>query len=246
MKRTGMRASFLVLCAALLTISACTRHSGAPGVTPRAFGTALVSVSGEKQFAGVGSQLEQPLVLQVNDAKGVAVAGAVVRLSAAGGAFATPREGLTGPDGQFTATITLGGAGGHYQIVASSPTASGQQIFMRVDESALGYQEMLGAKLNEIHCIRCHDPESTAERVSNMDNLTAKPHAFTDGAVLNPMSAADLTSIISHGGVAVNKSAEMPPYGSMLTKQEIAALVAFLRAVADPPYLAQGVNYASN
>jgi mono/diheme cytochrome c family protein len=38
----------------------------------------------------------------------------------------------------------------------------------------------------------------------------------------------------------------MPPYGNTLTKQEIAALVAYMRAMADPPYRAQGVFYASN
>jgi mono/diheme cytochrome c family protein len=142
--------------------------------------------------------------------------------------------------------VNLGSAGGHYQLLASTPTASGAAVAIHVDEIALGYQEMLGAKVSEIHCIRCHDSESTAARVSNLDNLTAKPHLFTDGAFLNTMSDADLSAMISHGGNGLNKSPEMPPYGNTLTKQEIAALVAYMRAMADPPYRAQGVFYASN
>ena len=129
--------------------------------------------------------------------------------------------------------------------MAATKDASGKPAEVRIDEIALGYQEMLGQQINGIHCIRCHDTESTPERVSNHDNLTANPHLFTEGAIMNPMSDATLTAIISHGGGALNKSAEMPPYGNMLTKSEISALVAFVRAVADPPYPAQGVFYAS-
>ncbi len=60
------------------------------------------------------------------------------------------------------------------------------------------------------------------------------------------MSDADLAAIIARRRRALNKSAEMPPYGDTLTKTEIEALVAYLRAVADPPYRPQGVFYASN
>jgi len=64
--------------------------------------------------------------------------------------------------------------------------------------------------VSDIHCVRCHDSESTPERVSNHDNLIAQAHSFTDGAILNAMSDADLAAIIGHGGAALGKSAEMP------------------------------------
>ena len=57
-------------------------------------------------------------------------------------------------------------------------------------------------------------------------------------------SDAELIAIISHGGPALNKSAEMPPWGYTLSKSDIAALVSYIRAVADPPYEAGGVVYA--
>jgi mono/diheme cytochrome c family protein len=239
-----------LLVATLMTLMAntyCTRKPIPVAEPPaKAFGAAVVVISGERQAGGVGAQLEQPLVVQVNDAKGAAVAGALVRFAGSGGLVVTPTRGLTGSDGQFSAAVSLGSASGHYQILASVPTSASRSAEVRIDEVALGYQAMLGAKLNEVHCVRCHDSESTAERVSNHDNLTARAHSFTEGGVLNPMSGPDLVAIISHGGVALNKSAEMPPYGNTLTKQEIAALVAYLRAVADPPYPAQGVFYANN
>ena len=81
--------------------------------------------------------------------------------------------------------------------------------------------------------------------MSNYDNLTVKPHAFTDGAFLNPVGDTVLAAIITYGGAARSKSAEMPPYGGTLTKTDIEALLAYVRAVASPPYRAKGLIYAS-
>ena len=230
---------------ALAMTSACSRHAAVPAdAQPKAFGAALVLVSGEKQAAGVGSPLDQPVVVQVNDDKGTAVAGAFVRFAGAEGVIFDPDRGLTGSDGQFTSNVSLGGVHGRYQIVATTPGPSGKASEVRIDEIALGYQEMLGKQVSDVHCVRCHDSESTPQRVSNHDNLIAQAHAFTDGATLNAMSDADLAAIISHGGAALGKSAEMPPYGNTLTKPEIDALIGLLRAVADPPYRPLGIFYA--
>jgi mono/diheme cytochrome c family protein len=219
------------LALALASACACARRPAEPPESkPKAFGSALVLVSGEKQAAGVGARLDQPVVVQVNNAQGAAVAGALVRFAGAGGVTFDPDRGLTGSDGQFTTNVSVGSVSGRYQIVAATADSSGKLVEIRLDEVALGYQEMLGQKLNETHCARCHDSESTPERVSNHDNLNAKPHSFTDGAVLNAMSDANLVGIITHGGAALGKSPEMPPYGNTLTKPEIDALAAFLRA----------------
>ena len=230
---------------ALGMTSACSRHAAGPAeAPPKAFGAALVLVSGDKQAAGVGSALDQPVVVQVNDDKGTAVAGALVRFAGSGGVTFDPDHGLTGSDGQFTTNVSLGGIHGRYQIVAATRDSSGKAPEIRIDEIALGYQEMLGKQVSDIHCVLCHDSESTPQRVSNHDNLIAQAHSFTDGAILNAMSDADLAAIISHGGAALGKSAEMPPYGNTLTKPEIDALIGLLRALADPPYRPQGIFYA--
>ena len=236
----------LIAITVLALSAACARRPAAPEPKPKAFGAALVSMSGEKQAAGVGASLDQPLVVQVNDAQGAPVAGALVRFTGAGGMTIQPDHGLTGPDGQFTTNVTLGGMSGHYQIAATTMNPAGKPVEIRIDEVALGYQAMLGEQINQIHCVRCHDSESTPERVSNHDNLEAMPHAFTEGAILNQITDANLVAIIAHGGAALNKSAAMPPYGDTLTKIEIEALVAYLRAVSDPPYRLQGVFYAGN
>jgi mono/diheme cytochrome c family protein len=140
--------------------------------------------------------------------------------------------------------VTLGEQGGRYQLTANTQTKAHKIAELKVQETALGYQQVRGRQLDEQYCSRCHNPESSAERVSNYDNLETKPHAFTDGDTLNKMSDADLTAIINHGGPALNKSALMPPYGYTLSKSDIQALVSYIRMISDPPYKAAGVVYA--
>jgi mono/diheme cytochrome c family protein len=117
-------------------------------------------------------------------------------------------------------------------------------LTLKIEEIALDYQRRLGQILDDKYCSRCHNPESTPERVSNYDNLEVKPHPFTEGETLNKLSDADLTAIISHGGPALNKSPLMPPYGYTLSKTEIQGLIAYIRMISDPPYHAPGMVYA--
>ncbi len=242
-----MKSAVLVML--ILAFVAGCRKKNSPAaakVEPKAFGAALVEVSGGKQVAVTGAPIDQPLVVQVNDTQGAAVTGAMVSFHVSGGATVEPASGLTGSDGQLSVNVTLGGVAGRYQIVGTTRDKAGKSIELRSDEIALGYQQNLGSQLNERYCSRCHDPESTAERVSNHDNLKSPPHAFTDGTFLNNMTDTELVNIITHGGPAYNKSAEMPPYEGTLQKSEIDALIAFIRAVADPPYRVKGLVYAKN
>ncbi len=236
----------LLLILALVIVSACSRKQARPAAAPAAtaYGTAIVESSGGKQVAPIGATLDQPVVVQVNDAQGNGVTGAPVAMRGPAGVSFDPASGITDSSGQFTTKVGLGGTAGRYQITAATRDASGKTIELKLEEIALGYQQVVGRQLNQQYCNRCHDPESTPERVSNMDNLTTKPHAFTDGDTMNKFTDADLASIISHGGAALNKSAEMPPYGYSLSKGDIDALISYIRAISDPPYPTKGLVYA--
>jgi hypothetical protein len=223
----------------------CSRKpASTASLQPKADGSALVESSGGKQTGATDTVLGQPLVVQVNDDQGAAVAGALVEFHAPSGVGFDPSEVLTDSSGQATTNVKLGGVAGRYQITATTRSKAQKEIALNIVEIGLGYQEELGYQLGEKYCARCHNQESSAERVSNYDNLQVKPHSFTDGVTLNKMSDAELTSIISHGGVALNKSALMPPYGYTLDKAETQALVAYIRLVSDPPYQAAGMVYA--
>jgi mono/diheme cytochrome c family protein len=209
-----------------------------------AYGTALVESSGGKQVGSVGSTLSQPVVVQVNDDQGNGVAGALVVMRGPAGLSFDPPAGLSDASGQFTTSVTLGSIPARYQLAATTTTKAGKPVELKLEEIALGYQQMLGFQLNEQYCARCHNPESTPERVSNADNLAVKPHPFTDGETFNKIRDADLTAIIAFGGAAQNKSALMPPYGYTLSKSQVQALIAYLRVVSDPPNNAPGTVYA--
>ncbi len=237
-------AAMILTC--VLATSCGRKATSSTSLKPTAYGAAIVESSGGKQLAQTGSPLPQPLVVQVNDAQGSAVAGALVEFTAAPGVTFDPQSSLTDSSGQVTTNITLAGIAGRYQITASTLDRAHKNIDLNVVETALGYQQTLGRRLNDQYCDRCHNAESTVERVSNYDNLEVKPHPFTDGDTLNKLSDADLTAIITHGGPALNKSALMPAWGNTLSKSDIQALIAYIRAVSDPPSRSAGPTYAKN
>ncbi len=236
----------IIILGCLAVLAGCGRPKTAPAPQATAHGAALVEVSGGKQVTQAGMMLDQPVVVQVNDAQNNAVAGAAVVFRGPAGVSFNPASGLTDSSGQLSTVVTLGGVGGRYAIRATGTDAGGKIIELKLEEIALGYQQTLGRQLNFQYCSRCHDPESTRERVSNYDNLNTKPHAFTEGDTLNKMSDADLVAIISHGGPALSRSPEMPSFGYTLSKSDIQALISYIRAVADPPYHSAGVVYAKN
>jgi mono/diheme cytochrome c family protein len=229
----------------ILVSAGCTRKPGtASALKPTAFGAAVVESSGGKQIGATGMVLAQPLIVQVNDQQGTAVTGALVEFSGPASVGFDPPSGLTDSSGQLSTNVALGGMAGRYQLTARILTKAQKPVELKIEEIALGYQQQVGFRLDDKYCARCHNPESSAERVSNYDNLEVKPHSFTEGDTLNKMSDAELTAIISHGGPALNKSALMPPYGYTLSKTEIDALIAYIRLISDPPYHASGMVYA--
>ena len=205
----------------LATLVGCRHPShGNSGLKATAQGTALVESSGGHQVGATGTALKDPLVVQVNDDQGTAVPGALVEFHGPAGVSFDPAAVLTDSSGQATTSVTLGAIAGRYQLNAVTPGKT-KPVTLDIVETALDYQERVGAILADKYCSRCHDPESSPERVSNYDNLEVKPHPFTDGNTLNKMSDADLTSIILHGGPALNRSALMPPYGNTLSASDV-------------------------
>jgi len=244
MTRFGSALMALIL---ILLASSCShKQESTLTAKPTVFGSTIVESSGDKQIAQTGSLLPQPVVVQVNDDQGNAVTGALVEFQGSSGVAFDPQNVLTDSSGQVTTNVSLGGVAGRYQITAFTLNRSHKRVELKLEEIALGYQQTLGRRLNEQYCERCHNPESTVERVSNYDNLEVKPHPFTEGDTLNKMTAADLTAIITHGGPALNKSALMPAWGNTLSKSDIQALISYIRAVADPPSRSAGPVFAKN
>lgn len=99
----------------------------------------------------------------------------------------------------------------------------------------LSYLQAQGKRVFYNNCVWCH-ADATPAGPSNRSNLTPNPPLFNDGATLNNVSDEFMQNMITLGGGAMGKSAMMPPWGQTLTPDEIRAVIAYARAIAQPPY----------
>ena len=103
----------------------------------------------------------------------------------------------------------------------------------------LGYQEAQGKRVFYQYCVWCH-ADATPAGPSNRSNVTPMPPLMNDGEKLNGESDEYMQNIITLGGSALGKSAMMPPYGKTLRSDEIKAVIAFTRVIAQPAYQRPG------
>lgn len=101
----------------------------------------------------------------------------------------------------------------------------------------LNYQQAQGKRVFNNNCVWCH-AAATPAGPSNRSNLTPTPPLFTDGETFNSLSDDFMRNTITLGGSAMGKSAIMPPWGQTLTQDEIRSVIAYARAVAQPPFKA--------
>lgn len=99
----------------------------------------------------------------------------------------------------------------------------------------LNYQQAQGKRIFYQQCVWCH-ADATPAGPSNRSNLTPVPPLLNDGTVLNAENDENMRNIVTLGGAAMGKSPMMPPYGRMLSAEEIRSVIAFTRAIAQPPF----------
>ena len=96
-----MKRALIAFFALTLVMTGCSRKNKQPAsLQATATGAAIVESSGGKQIGYVGMPMDQPIVVQVNDAAGSAVAGAAVYFSGPSGVSFTPASALTDSSGQ--------------------------------------------------------------------------------------------------------------------------------------------------
>ncbi len=158
-----------------------------------------------------------------------------------------PAIGLRGPRGdRVLVTLLLA------SIVISLPACRGKILAAKADPLAkaydteadwndpqkvvpLNYQQAQGKRLFYTYCVWCH-ADATPAGPSNRSNVTPTPSLMNDGAILNGLSDEYMENMITLGGAALGKSAMMPPWGRTLSQDEIRSVMAFTRAIAQPPY----------
>jgi mono/diheme cytochrome c family protein len=118
-----------------------------------------------------------------------------------------------------------------------SDSAYGQELDWSNPQNSipLNYQQSQGQRIFYSNCVWCH-ADSTPAGPSNRTNLNPSPALANEGATLNSLSDDYLQNIITLGGSALSKSAMMPPWGKTLKRDDIRGVIAFMRAIAQPPY----------
>lgn len=92
-----------------------------------------------------------------------------------------------------------------------------------------------GRALYQQYCSMCHGPQGQGNGPAAA-TMNPKPRNHTDGRYMNTLSDAHLTTVISEGGAAVQRSPLMPSWKGTLSPQQIADVVTYLRTLAVPPY----------
>ena len=106
---------------------------------------------------------------------------------------------------------------------------------MWIVQNAMGTANVeAGGKLYQARCSPCHGPDGKAA-TPTAQALTPKPRDHTDGAYMNQLSNEHLAKVIKNGGSSVGKSQIMPAHPD-LNDQQIEDVIAFVRALAVPPY----------
>jgi cytochrome c5 len=141
----------------------------------------------------------------------------------------------------FVLPILLGVQGCHKAAAPATPDPLRNAYDVEVDANdpthliPLSYQQAQGKRVFYADCVWCH-ADATPAGPSNRSNLTPVPPLMNDGATLNDVSDEFMQSIITLGGSAMGKSAMMPPWGRTLSPDEITAVIAYTRAIAQPAY----------
>lgn len=121
-----------------------------------------------------------------------------------------PRSALLLP-----AIVALGGA-----LIFHEPATAGAES-PKVQASA---------KLYDTYCAQCHGVQRNGKGVNTV-GLSVQPRDHSDTAAMSSLPRDQMIRAIADGGAAVNKSALMPAWSSVLSHEEIEDMADYLHFV---------------
>ncbi len=96
----------------------------------------------------------------------------------------------------------------------------------------VGQTRESGAALYQAFCAQCHGIRGDGMGI-NIRDMSVQPRNHTDGEWMSGRSDADLFKAVKEGGLAMSKSLLMPPWGGVLSDDEIHRLVAYMRELCN-------------
>jgi len=91
------------------------------------------------------------------------------------------------------------------------------------------------ARNYRMYCMQCHGISGKGSGINSRD-MAVQPRNHSDAKYLKTRTDAELFKAIQQGGLSVNKSALMPPWGSTLSDADIKGLVKHVRKLCKCKY----------
>ena len=85
-----------------------------------------------------------------------------------------------------------------------------------------------GSGVYDAYCALCHGPTGLGDGVGAAA-LDPKPRDLSSAAILEGYTDEYLVNVIANGGMAVGKSPAMPPWGGVVSPEDIENVVAHIR-----------------
>jgi cytochrome c oxidase cbb3-type subunit 3 len=82
------------------------------------------------------------------------------------------------------------------------------------------------------YCAQCHGVHGNGKGV-NIRDMSVQPRDHTDATAMSARSDEDIAKVIKEGGLSINKSVLMPPWGDVFSDEEVADLVQYLRKLCN-------------
>ncbi len=85
------------------------------------------------------------------------------------------------------------------------------------------------------YCVQCHGMAGNGKGV-NIRDMSVQPRDHTDAKAMSTRSDDTLFKVIKEGGLSIDKSVLMPPWGDTLSDDEIRDMAQYLRTLCKCKY----------
>lgn len=99
-------------------------------------------------------------------------------------------------------------------------------------EDGLNLYTATGKEIYTQYCVICHGASGDGSGFNAYNlksNFNVQPFNFTDPAAVEQASLEEIKTAIKKGGVSVNKSQYMPPWGRVLSEYELVCIFDYVR-----------------
>ncbi len=85
------------------------------------------------------------------------------------------------------------------------------------------------------YCVQCHGSQGNGKGI-NIRDMSVQPRDHTDAKAMSGRTDDELFKVIKEGGLSIDKSVLMPPWGNTLSDGEIRDMVHHLRTLCQCKY----------